>query len=63
MAAMLVAALAVPGAFGDDALLFAFAYALVRWLHVFIFAEANDDVDAGQAIRRLSRTAIPGRHC
>ena len=59
VAAMLVAALAVPGAFGDDALLFACAYALVRWLHVFIFAEANDDVDAGQAIRRLSRTAIP----
>ena len=60
MAAMLVAALAVPGAFGDDALLFACAYALVRWLHVFIFAEANDDVDTAEAIRRLSRTAIPG---
>ncbi|MET0810846.1 MAG: low temperature requirement protein A, partial [Thermoleophilaceae bacterium] len=60
MAAMLVAALAVPGAFGDDALLFACAYALVRWLHVFIFAEANDDVDTAEAIRRLSRTAVPG---
>jgi low temperature requirement protein LtrA len=60
MAAMLVAALAVPGAFGDDALLFACAYALVRWLHVFIFAEANDDLDTADAIRRLSRTAIPG---
>jgi low temperature requirement protein LtrA len=60
MAAMLVAALAVPGAFTDDALLFACAYALVRWLHVFIFAEANDDLDAAGAIRRLSRTAIPG---
>ncbi len=60
MAAMLVAALAVPGAFTDDALLFACAYALVRWLHMFIFAEANDDVDAAGAIRRLSRTAIPG---
>jgi low temperature requirement protein LtrA len=60
MASMLVAALAVPGAFGDDALLFACAYTLVRWLHVFIFAEANEDVDAAGAIRRLSRTAIPG---
>ena len=59
MASMLVAALAVPHAFGDDALLFACAYALVRWLHVFIFAEANDDVDAAGAIRRLSRTALP----
>ena len=60
MAAFLVAALAVPEAFGDYALLFACAYAVVRWLHIFIFAEANDDVDAGMAIRRLARTAIPG---
>ena len=59
MAAMLVAALAVPGAFGDDGVLFGCAYALVRWLHIFIFAEANDDVDAATAIRRLARTALP----
>ena len=39
--------------------LFAIAYAAARWLHIFIFAEANDDVDAGEAIRRLSRTALP----
>jgi low temperature requirement protein LtrA len=60
MAAMLVAALAVPNAFADDGVLFGCAYALVRWLHIFIFAEANDDVDAAEAIRRLARTAIPG---
>jgi low temperature requirement protein LtrA len=60
MAAMLVAALAVPGAFEDDGVLFGIAYALVRWLHIFIFAEANEDVDAAEAIRRLARTAIPG---
>jgi low temperature requirement protein LtrA len=59
MGAFLVAALAVPQAFGDDALLFAVAYAAARWLHIFIFAEANDDVDTGQAIVRLSRTALP----
>jgi low temperature requirement protein LtrA len=59
MAAMLVAALAVPDAFGDDGVLFGCAYALVRWLHIFIFAEANDDVDAAEAIRRLARTALP----
>ena len=59
MGAFLVAALATPEAFGDDALLFAVAYAAARWLHIFIFAEANDDVDAGEAIRRLSRTALP----
>ena len=59
MGAFLVAALAVPQAFGDDALLFAVAYALARWLHIFIFAEANEDVDAADAIRRLARTALP----
>jgi low temperature requirement protein LtrA len=59
MGAFLVAALATPEAFGDHALLFAVAYAIARWLHIFIFAEANDDVDAGQAIARLARTALP----
>jgi low temperature requirement protein LtrA len=59
MGAFLVAALAVPQAFGDDALLFAVAYAAARWLHIFIFAEANDDIDTGQAIVRLARTALP----
>jgi len=59
MGAMLIAALAVPRAFGDDALLFAVAYAVARWLHIFIFAEANDDIDTGQAIVRLARTALP----
>jgi low temperature requirement protein LtrA len=59
MAAMLVAALAVPHAFNEDAVLFGCAYAAVRFLHIFIFAEANDDVDAAQAISRLGRTAIP----
>jgi low temperature requirement protein LtrA len=59
MGAFLVAALAVPRAFGDDALVFAVAYATARWLHIFIFAEANDDIDAGEAISRLARTALP----
>ena len=59
MGAFLITALAVPGAFGDDALVFAVAYAAARWLHIFIFAEANEDLDAGEAIRRLARTALP----
>jgi low temperature requirement protein LtrA len=59
MGAFLIAALAVPEAFGDDALVFAVAYAVARWLHIFIFAEANEDVDAREAIRRLARTALP----
>jgi low temperature requirement protein LtrA len=60
MGAMLIAALAVPEAFNEDGVLFGCAYAAVRFLHIFIFAEANDDVDAADAIRRLARTAIPG---
>jgi low temperature requirement protein LtrA len=59
MGAFLVAALAVPESFGDDALLFTIAYAGARWLHIFIFAEANENIDTGQAIVRLSRTALP----
>jgi low temperature requirement protein LtrA len=59
MGAFLVAALAVPHAFDDEALLFAAAYAVARWLHIFIFAEANEDIDAAQAIRRLARTSLP----
>jgi low temperature requirement protein LtrA len=59
MGAMLIAALAVPEAFGDDALLFGLAYAVARWMHIFIWAEANEAVDTGDAIVRLSRTALP----
>jgi low temperature requirement protein LtrA len=60
MGAILIAALAVPQAFGDDALLFGVAYAIARWLHIFIWAEANEDVDTGEAVVRLARTALPG---
>src|SRR5215208_4857757 len=59
MGAFLVSALAAPEAFAEHALEFALAYAAARWLHIFIFAEANEDIDARQAIRRLARTAVP----
>jgi low temperature requirement protein LtrA len=41
MAAMLVAALCVPGAFGREALLFACAYAVVRGAHIALFTIAS----------------------
>jgi low temperature requirement protein LtrA len=41
MAALLVAALCVPGAFGGDALLFACAYAVVRAAHIGLFILAS----------------------
>jgi low temperature requirement protein LtrA len=49
MAAFLVAALCVPGAFGPEALLFAWAYAVVRGAHIVLFMLASKD-DA--ALRR-----------
>jgi low temperature requirement protein LtrA len=43
MAAFLVAALCVPGAFGSEALLFACAYAAVRGAHIVLFLIASRD--------------------
>lgn len=43
MAALLVAALCVPGAFGDEALLFAVAYGVVRAAHIALFMLASRD--------------------
>jgi low temperature requirement protein LtrA len=60
MAAMFVAALAVPHAFDTDAVLFGLAYFAVRVLHIVLFAEATPHVGVRQATFRLARTAIPG---
>jgi low temperature requirement protein LtrA len=43
MAAFLVVALCVPGAFGDEALLFAGAYAIVRFSQIALFVLASRD--------------------
>ncbi len=60
MAALFVAALAVPHAFDSDAVLFGLAYFAVRVMHIVLFAEATPHVDVRQAAFRLARTAIPG---
>jgi low temperature requirement protein LtrA len=61
MGAMLVVALAVPGAFGDDAVLFGAAYLLVRLLHLLLSAiVARDDPDRRGALLRFTPTAIFG---
>jgi low temperature requirement protein LtrA len=59
MGAMLIAALAVPGAFGDNAVWFAAAYFVVRALHIAVFAYASPEVSITLAVRRLAITAIP----
>ena len=55
MAAMLVASLAVPDAFGEYGVLFGLAYFVVRLLHVvlFVFATGNTP-EMHQAILRLT---------
>jgi low temperature requirement protein LtrA len=61
MGAMLVVALAVPGAFGDDAVLFGAAYLLVRLLHLVLSAiVARDDPDRRGALLRFAPTATFG---
>jgi low temperature requirement protein LtrA len=59
--AMLIVALAVPGAFGDDAVLFGAAYLLVRLLHLVLSGiVARDDPDRLGALLRFAPTAILG---
>jgi low temperature requirement protein LtrA len=61
MGAMFGVALAVPGAFGDDAVLFGVAYLLVRLLHLVVSARiARDDPDRLDALLRFAPTALFG---
>jgi low temperature requirement protein LtrA len=56
MAAFLIAALCVPGAFGRDALAFALAYGVVRLAHILLFVLASRD----DAALRKSVTGLAG---
>ena len=59
MAAMLLVALAVPHAFGDDALLFGVAYAVVRALHIAVYAlGSRADRDILGAVLRMTPTSL-----
>jgi low temperature requirement protein LtrA len=61
MAGMFGVALAVPGAFGDDAVLFGVAYLLVRLLHLVLSATVvRGDPDRRGALLRFAPTAILG---
>jgi low temperature requirement protein LtrA len=61
MGAMFGVALAVPGAFGDDAVVFGVAYLLLRLLHLVLSATvARDDPDRLGALLRFAPTAIFG---
>jgi len=58
MGAMLLAAIAAPDAFGDDALLFGISYVTVRVLHVLLYGLATDDADVRDSVRRFAWTAV-----
>jgi low temperature requirement protein LtrA len=61
MGALFGVALSVPGAFGDDAVLFGVAYFLVRLLHLALSAMvAREDPDRSDALVRFAPTAILG---
>ena len=61
MAAVLFVALAVPGAFGDDAVLFGLAYFVVRAIHLVLYASVSrDDPDLRGALLRIVPSELLG---
>ncbi|HST19118.1 MAG TPA: low temperature requirement protein A [Gaiellaceae bacterium] len=61
MGAMLCVALAVPGAFGDDAVLFGVSYFFVRLFHLVLYANAGrDDPDLFSALLRIAPSELIG---
>src|ERR671912_809111 len=61
MAAMLVASLAVPGAFGEYGVIFASAYFVVRLLQVVLYSLATGDMpETRRAILRLAPGFVGG---
>jgi low temperature requirement protein LtrA len=61
MGSMVLVALAVPGAFGDHALLFALAYLVMRLAHLALFwVSSREHPDVHVAVARLLPTGIGG---
>ena len=61
MGAMLIVSFAVPDAFGDDAFLFACAYAIVRIAHLVLYAVAGrGDRELLEAVARLGVGSASG---
>jgi low temperature requirement protein LtrA len=60
MGAMLIASLAVPGAFGDEGLIFGIAYFAVRALHIgaYLIVSRGDEV-LRSVVGRLASTLMP----
>ena len=58
MGAMFIVSLSIPTAFGDDALLFALAYLVVRAAHILLFGYASNDTGVRQATMRLAPSVL-----
>jgi low temperature requirement protein LtrA len=58
MGAMLLVALATPGAFDDDAWLFGGAYLAFRLLHLALYVSGAKDPDVRRAVERLAPSAL-----
>ena len=54
MGAMLITALAVPGAFGEDSVVFGLAYFAVRAIHIAVYSYGAPDTDDRDAILKLA---------
>ena len=54
MGAMFVVSLSIPQAFGDDALIFAIGYLIVRAAHILLYGYASNDTGVQQATKRLA---------
>jgi low temperature requirement protein LtrA len=54
MGAMLITALAVPGAFGEDSVVFGLAYLAVRAIHIAVYTYGAPEVDVRDAILKLA---------
>src|SRR4051794_9062790 len=60
MGAMLIVSLAVPGAFGDDALIFGLAYFAVRAMHIAAYVViSRGDPGLRSVVVSLATTALP----
>jgi low temperature requirement protein LtrA len=61
MAALLLAALCVPGAFGEDAVVFACAYGVVRAAHIMLFVLASrEDPNLRRSVKGLAASTALG---
>jgi low temperature requirement protein LtrA len=58
MTGILIVAIAVPGAFNENAFEFGIAYAFVRLMHLILYAVGTRNTDALAAVKRMTPTSL-----